>query len=123
MIVNVYCWLNVAVTVLLASMVRFCGLAVPVKSSLQPLKTIVASIRDNAFVFDLPENPVDGTPNDGLDYDTLEIDLTVTRLFPDRPFSLVAGVEYRDEDSSDPRFAYEREQVMVALQWEVGSGR
>ena len=71
---------------------------------------------DNAFAFDLPENPQDGSPNPNLDFDTWEIEARAERGLSG-PISLIFEIGYRDEDSADPRYAHVRERVVAGIRW------
>jgi len=72
---------------------------------------------DRAFIFDLPQNPQDLSPNPLKSYDTLDVDLRVEVPFGRRGWKVYGELDYRDQDAKDPRFAYSREEIAVGVAW------
>ncbi len=72
---------------------------------------------DNAFIFDMPTNPVGGLANPQKDYDILDIDIKGQIPLWGRA-SLFGEVDYRDQETTDPRYAYDRLQFIAGLVWE-----
>ena len=72
---------------------------------------------DNAFIFDMPTNPAGGLDNPHKDYDILDIDLQ-GRIPAWGHARLFGELDYRDQETTDPRYTYDRLQVIAGLVWE-----
>ena len=72
---------------------------------------------DNAFIFDMPTNPAGGLANPQKDYDILDIDIKGQIPLWGRA-SLFGEVDYRDQETTDPRYTYDRLQFIAGLVWE-----
>lgn len=69
----------------------------------------------NAFIFDNPTSPLDGTPNPKKAYDTIEYGVELEVEW--NHFRLVIGSERKDQETTDPRFTYERSRTLVGSRW------
>ena len=72
---------------------------------------------DNAFIFDMPTNPVGGLDNPRKVYDILDIDIKGQLPLWGRA-SLFGELDYRDQETTDPRYTYDRLQILAGLVWE-----
>jgi hypothetical protein len=71
---------------------------------------------ERAFIFDNEINPETGEVNFVKFYETY--DLTSELFFPlKRRYGLLAAFEYRDQRTADPRFDYDRMQVMTGVRF------
>jgi len=71
---------------------------------------------DRAFIFDLPTDPDTLAANPNKSYDTLDIDLRAD--VPIRNgWSAFGEVDYRDQDTADPRYTYARNQISAGIAW------
>lgn len=73
---------------------------------------------DNAFIFDLPTDPRDGSPNPHKRYETLQIEAEGQWPLGERWF-LFGEYVYRDHVSEDPRWDYRRQQAAAGLRWKL----
>ena len=73
---------------------------------------------DRAFIFDLPENPQDQSANPLKTYETLDVDLRVDVPIGGR-WRVFGELDFRDQETSDPRYGYAREQVWAGVAWEI----
>ncbi len=73
---------------------------------------------DRAFIFDLPENPQDQSPNPLKTYETLDVDVRVDVPLGPR-WRIFGELDFRDQDTADPRYAYTREELSAGLAWEI----
>lgn len=69
---------------------------------------------ERAFIFDEPTDPRDGSPNPLKLYDGLDAQLSAEWVFP-RVWRFVASFRHTEQETADPRLAYERDQVSFAL--------
>lgn len=73
---------------------------------------------DNAFIFDMPSNPMGGAPNPHKDYDILDIDFK--GQWPLWGTASVFGeIDYRDQETTDPRYTYDRMEIIAGLIWKL----
>ena len=72
---------------------------------------------DNAFSFDMPTNPVGGLPNPHKQYEILDIDLKGQLPFWGSA-NIFVELDYRDQQTTDPRYSYDRLQAIAGLVWE-----
>jgi hypothetical protein len=71
---------------------------------------------DNAFIFDNDVNPADMSPNPHKAYDTYDLDLSASRELSSR-LGLFGELDYRDQETSDPRYTYDRLRLTVGVKW------
>ena len=71
---------------------------------------------DNAFIFDNPIDPVSGQSNPFKSYDVMEYEFRA-EVSLNKKLRLFAEMEYRDQDTEDPRYGYERTRSIAGVKW------
>ena len=71
---------------------------------------------ENAFIFDSPTDPRDGNANPSKSYDTIAAEL-YGKLRISQSWRFIMRVERTDQKTADPRLAYERDQLLLGLEW------